>query len=167
MANQQQVKILFVCLGNICRSPTAHGVFQQLIADGEVAQFVLVDSAGTAAYHVGKPPDRRSAKAAAARGYDLNHLRARQVNASDFQCFDYLLAMDTENLFDLQQHCPAEHRHKLRLFLEFGNLGQESVPDPYYGGRDGFDHVLDLVENAAQGLLQHVISVHRIPKPDK
>lgn len=162
MAGEQKVEVLFVCLGNICRSPTAHGVFQKLCEDAGLGQWIGVDSAGTAAYHIGKQPDLRSVKAAASRGYMLNHLRARQVSDLDFQRFDYVLAMDKENLSDLQQRCPVEHSHKVKLFLNYGSLGEEHVPDPYYGGQDGFGHVLDLVEDAAQGLLQYVVKAHRL-----
>ena len=160
MTDKQVVKVLFVCLGNICRSPTAHGVFQKISEDAGLKQIIQVDSAGTAAYHIGNPPDKRSVKAAATRGYELDYLRARKVSDSDFSIFDYLLAMDNENLLDLEQRCPSKYKHKVQLFLNYGTLGEEQVPDPYYGGGAGFDHVLDLVEDAAQGLLEHITRIH-------
>ncbi|MEH6628565.1 MAG: low molecular weight protein-tyrosine-phosphatase [Motiliproteus sp.] len=146
--------VLFVCLGNICRSPTAHGVFVHKVQLLGLQNCVSTDSAGTAAYHVGNPPDRRSSSAAAARGYDLSQLRARQALTEDFHHFDYILAMDESNLFDLQQIAPSDAKAELKLFLDYApNLSITEVPDPYYGGSDGFDQVLDLVEEAADGLL--------------
>ncbi len=151
------VKVLFVCMGNICRSPTAHGVFQKLVEEEGLAHLVEIDSAGTHAYHVGEPPDRRSQAAASNRGYDLSSLRARQVRSGDFEYYDYLLAMDADNLAILEHHCPDEHRHKLRLFLEFASDAPErEVPDPYYGGSRGFEHVLDLIEAASKGLIEEI-----------
>jgi len=146
-------RVLFVCLGNICRSPTAHGVFETLVAQHNLAHLIEVDSAGTAAYHVGNPPDKRSVAAAQQRGYELDHLRARQVTAQDFETFDYILAMDSENLDNLKSIAPANYQGHLGLFLSFGQCLESEVPDPYYGGASGFDHVLDLVENASMGLL--------------
>ncbi len=147
------MKILFVCLGNICRSPTAEGVFRA-VAARELPQRVLtIDSAGTAGYHVGEPPDRRTCEAAARRGYDLSDLRARVVEPSDFDTFDLILAMDRQNLLALERRAPRHARGRLRLFLEFApDRGTLEVPDPYYGGANGFEHVLDLVEAAAYGL---------------
>ena len=159
MSDKQVVKVLFVCLGNICRSPTAHGVFQKISEDAGLGQIIQVDSAGTAAYHVGNPPDNRSIKAAATRGYELNYLRARKVDDADFFSFDYLLAMDNENLQELKQRCPTKHKHKVQLFLNYGTLEEKQVPDPYYGGGSGFGRVLDLVEDAAQGLLEHIARI--------
>ncbi len=153
----KKVKVLFVCLGNICRSPTAHGVFQKLVNDAGLSERVVVDSAGTSGWHIGAPPDKRSAAAARQAGYDLSTLRGRQVAAEDFESFDYVLAMDESNLFDLQEACPPAHSHKLSLFLDFSS--QETwreVPDPYYGDGDGFKLVLSLVEDASRGLLKHV-----------
>lgn len=150
--------VLFVCLGNICRSPTAHGVFEGLVAQAGLAEQILVDSAGTGAWHAGEPPDKRSQAAARARGYELQHLRARQVLASDFERFDYILAMDAQNLRDLEAMRPASYQGELGLFLDY--ISEQSyhreVPDPYYGGAQGFEHVLDLVEQASQGLLAHI-----------
>ena len=150
-------KVLFVCLGNICRSPTADGIFRNLVAQANLDQKILVDSAGTGDWHIGKAPDARTVAAARNRGYDLSVLRARQVNKSDFAEFDYVLAMDNSNLKDLQRMKPFDYKGHLGLFLEFGSRGDYlEVPDPYYGGKEGFDLVLDLVEDAAQGLLNHI-----------
>ncbi|OOV08273.1 low molecular weight protein-tyrosine-phosphatase [Rhodoferax fermentans] len=149
--------ILFVCMGNICRSPTADGVFRQKVAEQGLGQQVRVDSAGTHNYHPGSPPDSRAQAAAAKRGYDLSSLRARQIAAADYTSFDLILVMDQDNLAVLQDDCPSEHQHKLRLLTEFCQVHKASVvPDPYYGGADGFEHVLDLVEDACEGLLVHV-----------
>lgn len=144
--------ILFVCMGNICRSPTAEGVFRHLLeeAGGIVIE---VDSAGTHAYHVGSAPDHRSQSAALRRQFDISSQRARQVANDDFERFDLLLAMDEDNYAILQSRCPPEHQRKVRLFLEYGSMGVRNVPDPYYGGDNGFEHVLDLIEDAARGLL--------------
>ncbi|MFW1677791.1 low molecular weight protein-tyrosine-phosphatase [Pontibacter sp. JAM-7] len=149
-------RILFVCLGNICRSPTAHGVLETLTKQRGLSHLIQVDSAGTAAYHVGNPPDARSARVAKQQGYPLDHLRARQVERNDFQQFDYILAMDDANLMALQQLCPSDYAGYLGRFLEFTELKETEVPDPYYGGADGFEHVLALVVSAANGLLDHL-----------
>jgi protein-tyrosine phosphatase len=142
-------------MGNICRSPTAEGVVRARVERTGLLADVEIDSAGTHDYHVGKAPDERARKAAAARGYDLSALRARRVAELDFVRFDRILAMDRDNLDQLRQVCPAEHRHKLGLFLEYSrNFGEREVPDPYYGGAEGFEHVLDLVEDAANGLIE-------------
>ena len=154
------VRVLFVCLGNICRSPTAHGVFQQLVIKRGFEQIIRVDSAGTGDWHIGRQPDRRSAAAALVRGYDLDTLRARQVSARDFHEHDYILAMDEQNLRDLQALRPADFRGELGLFLTYGSLGLREVPDPYHGESDAFEHVLDLVEDAAEGLLNTLIRRH-------
>ena len=149
--------ILFVCMGNICRSPTADGVFRQKVVDNGLSDLVRVDSAGTHNYHPGSPPDARAQAAAAKRGYDLSALRARQVQAADYAAFDLILVMDQDNLAVLQDDCPPEHQQKLRLLTEFCQVHKASVvPDPYYGGADGFEQVLDLVEDACEGLLAHV-----------
>ncbi|HZV65127.1 MAG TPA: low molecular weight protein-tyrosine-phosphatase [Telluria sp.] len=150
----KKTAILFVCMGNICRSPTAEGVFRQRAAAAGLADALHIDSAGTHGYHVGQPPDTRSMQHAARRGYDLSAQRARQVAASDFERFDHLLAMDRDNLALLAAACPPRHRHKLGLFMQFaGNAGSDVVPDPYYGGARGFDQVLDYIEDAADGLI--------------
>jgi protein-tyrosine phosphatase len=147
-----KTSILFVCMGNICRSPTAEGVFRHR---AEQAGLQLdIDSAGTHAYHVGDPPDQRSMRHAQKRGYDLSAQRARQVSATDFEVFDHILAMDHENLAILRSRCPAQHRHKLGLFMQYASQSDSDiVPDPYYGGAQGFDQVLDYVEDAADGLI--------------
>lgn len=144
-------------MGNICRSPTAEGVTRALAERHGVHAVFEFDSAGTHGYHVGNAPDARTRTAAERRGYDLSALRARQVNAYDFVRFDRILAMDRDNLELLLQACPAEHRSKLGLFLEYGTrFSQDEVPDPYYGGEAGFELVLDLIEDAAQGLLDRL-----------
>lgn len=150
-------KVLFVCLGNICRSPTADGIFNHLVVRTKLDQKIIVDSAGTGDWHIGKAPDTRTVVAARQRGYDLSVLRARQVTARDFDEFDYVLAMDKANLLDLQRIRPSSYAGHLGLFLDFGSRDDyREVPDPYYGGHDGFELVLDLVEDAAQGLLNHI-----------
>lgn len=151
------VKVLFVCMGNICRSPTAHGVFRELVRREGLERQVRVDSAGTHAYHVGNPPDQRAQATAEQRGVQLSDLRARQVKPKDFEKFDYVIAMDQDNLAALQAMCPPGLEERVRLFLDFAPQRPErEVPDPYYGGRQGFEHVFDLVEEAAQGLLNEI-----------
>jgi len=146
--------VLFVCTGNICRSPTADGVFRHLVREAGLESRVKVDSAGTHDYHVGEPPDERAQHHALRRGYDLSALRARKVAHDDFEQFDLLLAMDRGHLRILQRLAPPEHRHKLRLFMDFATARRlDEVPDPYYGGSRGFEEVLDMVEDAARGLL--------------
>jgi protein-tyrosine phosphatase len=147
-------RILFICMGNICRSPTAEAVTRALVERAGLADVVELDSAGTHGYHVGEPPDRRATEAGARRGYDLSRLRARQVGSSDYARFDLLLAMDKANLESLQRNCPPDARNKLRLFLAYARRHrEEEVPDPYYGGVGGFERVLDLIEDAAEGLI--------------
>jgi protein-tyrosine phosphatase len=144
-------------MGNICRSPTAEGVLRALVAREGMARLFDIDSAGTHGYHVGEPPDERACRAAQQRGYDLSQLRARRVNEVDFIRFDHILAMDSENLSLLTRACPEVHRHKLGLFLDYADDCEErEVPDPYYGGGDGFERVLDLVEQAARGLISSI-----------
>jgi protein-tyrosine phosphatase len=151
------VKILFVCLGNICRSPTAEAVFRAVAAREAPELQIEVASAGTAGYHVGAPPDIRTRQAATRRGYDMSLLRARMVEPRDFEEFDLILAMDRENLNVLHRRAPAHVRERVRLFLEFApDAVVTEVPDPYYGGPNGFEEVLDLVEAASRGLLQHL-----------
>ena len=149
--------VLFVCMGNICRSPTADGVFRHKVTERGLQDWIRVDSAGTHNYHPNSPPDDRAQEHAAKRGYDLSPLRARQVSQSDFENFDLILAMDWDNLALLQDICPAEFQKKLRRLTEFC-LKSESpvVPDPYYGGSSGFEQVLDLIEDGCAGLIQHV-----------
>ncbi len=149
------MKILFVCLGNICRSPSAEGVFRDKLAQHGLAGQVEVDSAGTHAYHVGSSPDARAQAAALRRGIDLSGLRGRQVSQGDFEYYDYILAMDRDNLANLEAMCPPEHLHKIHLFLKYaGGVGASEVPDPYYGGGDGFERVLDMLDDASEGLLR-------------
>jgi protein-tyrosine phosphatase len=149
--------VLMVCMGNICRSPTAEGVLRHLVREAGLEAQVHIDSAGTLDYHAGSPPDERSRRHAFQRGYDISALRARQVHRQDFEKFDLILAMDWQNLHELQALCPQQHQHKLRRLMEFAPaaLG-EVVADPYYGGHDGFEAVLDHVEEACRGLLEHV-----------
>lgn len=149
--------ILFVCMGNICRSPTAHGVFRQKVVDQGLGAWVKVDSASTHNYHPGSPPDERSQEHAAKRGYDLSDLRARQIQDADFERHDLILVMDMDNLALVQQECPQAHQYKVRRLTEFSlQHNRTVVPDPYYGGKNGFEDVLDLVEDACEGLIQHV-----------
>lgn len=151
------VKVLFVCTGNICRSPSAEGVFRAMLESEGLAGRVTADSAGTHGYHVGEPPDPRSCRAALARGVDLRPLRARQVGAGDFRAFDLVVAMDRGHLAHLERLCPAAERHRLALFMSFApGQGTPDVPDPYYGAGDGFERVLDLIEAGSRGLIAHL-----------
>lgn len=151
------MRVLFVCMGNICRSPTAEGVFRKIVQDHAPHLNVEIDSAGTHAYHVGEPPDHRAVSAAAGRGYDLAAIRARRVEDSDFENFDYILAMDEDNHALLIERCPEEFRARVRLFLEFHDDPPcTNVPDPYYGSANGFEQVLDLVVGASQGFLKEL-----------
>jgi protein-tyrosine phosphatase len=146
-----------VCMGNICRSPTAEGVLRAHIERAGLAKKVEVDSAGTHAYHVGEPPDPRSQKAAAGRGYQLAHLRARRVAEADFLRFDLILAMDRDNLALLREACPPEEQHRVGLLLKYArNAKHDEVPDPYYGGPEGFERVLDLIEDGCAGLIEEL-----------
>lgn len=156
-ASQRDWRILFVCMGNICRSPTAEGVFRNTARQHAPDLAIRVDSAGTHAYHVGEPPDHRARQAAARRGIDLSGQRARKVTLADFPAFDLVLAMDEDNLGVLSAICPPEYRSRIRLFMDFApGTSARNVPDPYYGGSTGFEHVLDLVEEASLGLLAHI-----------
>ncbi len=151
-----ETSVLFICTGNICRSPTAEGVFRNLVEMKNLNN-ITIDSAGTHDYHVGERPDERSQIAARKRGIDLSNQRARQLTTQDFQEFDYLLVMDHSNYLWASQICPKEHKHKLKYFLEFApELTRKDVPDPYYKGEDGFEEVLDMVEIASQNLLKHL-----------
>lgn len=150
-------KVLFVCMGNICRSPSAEGVFRHMIHEAGLADLVVVDSAGTHGYHIGEGPDARAMAAAAKRGYQIKPRVARQVSADDFRDYDLILAMDWENLSALQQQCAKIHHHKLMLLMRFANEYEEAtVPDPYYGGAEAFSKVLDYIEDACQGVLEVV-----------
>ncbi len=151
------MKVLFVCMGNICRSPTAQGVFEVLLEEEGLRRRVEVDSAGTGPWHAGKQPDSRAQAAASSRGYKLDKQRARQVKVEDFDKFDLILAMDQDNIAELHKICPEHERHKVKLFLSYGNSSEfQEVPDPYYGGQNGFELVLDLIEDAGKGLLQSI-----------
>ncbi len=157
MANKSLFRVLFVCLGNICRSPMAEGTFRALVQGENLQDIIGTDSAGTGSWHVGSPPDRRAQGEMASRGYGISDLRARQVSRADFDAFDLVLAMDYDNLEDLQNLAGAQYEDKVRLFLDFADgEAADEVPDPYHGGPDGFAHVLDLVEAASRGLLAHV-----------
>ncbi|MDV7339919.1 low molecular weight protein-tyrosine-phosphatase [Terasakiella sp. A23] len=151
------VKVLFVCLGNICRSPSAEGVFRDLVEKKGLKSEIIADSAGTSDWHVGGPPDERATKAASIRGVDISTLKARQVTPKDFIQFDYVLAMDRSNYAKLQQMCPDGYEDRLHMFLTFyADSPEEEVPDPYYGGPAGFDYVLDLIEEASVGLIKDI-----------
>jgi protein-tyrosine phosphatase len=148
-------------MGNICRSPTAHGVFRALVQREGLVDRIVIDSAGTHAYHVGNAPDKRAAATALRRGVDLSDLVARRVSDDDFETFDYLLAMDQDNFISLSEICPDHQIEKIHMFMDFApEMRTREVPDPYYGGAAGFDRVFDLVEAAADGLLQHIRRRH-------
>jgi protein-tyrosine phosphatase len=152
------MRLLFVCMGNICRSPSAEGVFRRVLAQRAPDISVEIDSAGTHDYHVGHPPDRRAIEAARRRGIDLSTMRARQVSAEDFARFDLILAMDDENVAELKRRAPAEYHSRIRLLMDFAEEAPlRHVPDPYYGGPSGFEQVLDLLELASEGLLEEVL----------
>lgn len=153
----KQVNVLFVCMGNICRSPTAEGVFRSIVKSENLLEHFNIDSAGTHSYHVGSPPDRRAMQVAKNRGVDISMLKARSVTERDFVSFDFILAMDKNNYHFLTEMCPTLYQEKLKLFLSFAaELPDEEVPDPYYGGMNGFEYVLDLTETASRSLLQAI-----------
>lgn len=155
--SRHEVSVLFVCMGNICRSPTAEGVFRHKVKEAGWLERIHIDSAGTHAYHIGNPPDPRTMQAAQRRGYDLSALRARKVEALDFTRFDYVLAMDEDNLAILERLMPTGHGARVGLFMDYApGYGVREVPDPYYGGPAGFEQVLDMVEAAAEGLLEAI-----------
>lgn len=157
------VKVIFICMGNICRSPTAHGVFRKLVEDEGYSDSIYIESAGTHAYHVGEPPDQRAQQTARERGISLTDLRGQKVKESDYETFDYILAMDDDNYNILASQCPAEYQEKLRLFLDFAeDIQAREVPDPYYGGASGFDQVFDMVEAGSRGLLTDIINKHTL-----
>jgi protein-tyrosine phosphatase len=154
---KNKVSVLFVCMGNICRSPTAEAVFSQYVEHAGLSEFITIDSAGTHDYHIGQPPDKRTQRAALQRGYDMSSLRGRQVDLADFHRFDYVLAMDIANLDNLQRLAPLDSQTQAKLFLSYArNHAEHEVPDPYFGGAEGFERVLNMVEDAAEGLLQHI-----------
>ena len=158
-----KVKVLFVCMGNICRSPTAEGVFRKVVKDAGLEHKFEIDSAGTIGYHAGERPDQRAQDAASNRGYDLSKQKARQVKARDYEYYDYILAMDRDNYSGLEKICPVGSEHKLQLFLSYApNLETDEVPDPYYGGVSGFERVLDMIEQASEGLLAEIRQQHRL-----
>lgn len=157
--------ILFVCMGNICRSPMAEGVFRHLALEAGIKEAndggITCDSAGTAGYHVGDPPDPRSVRTAAQYGIDLSAQRARKLQQQDFEVFDHVLAMDEDNLSGMMRLCPSDLRPRLGLFMDYApGLGLSEVPDPYYGGQDGFEYCYELVREAGEGLLQKIIDDH-------
>jgi len=161
MSESAKVKVLFVCMGNICRSPTAHGVFRHLVRQAGLETLIEIDSAGTHGYHVGAPPDDRAQETARGRGVDIGDLRARRAEVEDFLNYDYILAMDQDNYRGLARICPRGMKDKLMLFMDFApELRRREVPDPYYGGQQGFEQVFDMVEAAAQGLLDEISRRH-------
>ena len=151
-----KVSVLFVCLGNICRSPTAEGIFRKLVEREALSHVIDIDSAGTSDWHVNEAPDPRTIRVAKTRGVDLSALRGRQVTRDDFNKFDYVLAMDNSNLNNLERLQPTQHDAHLGLFLDFGQSKGQEVPDPYHGGEAGFNHVYDLIDEASRGLLQSI-----------
>ena len=155
------VNVLFVCLGNICRSPTAHGLFQQAVNQAQLEKMIEIDSAGTGDWHVGHAPDPRAQSTALERGYDISHLRARKVFVSDFDRYDYILGMDKQNMSDLLALCPEHYRGVVGLFLEVSNVGQGlEVPDPYYGDQQHFQQAIQLIEEGSKGLLERIRKEH-------
>lgn len=157
------VRVLFVCLGNICRSPTAEGVFRALVESEGLAGKIEIDSAGTHAYHVGEGPDPRAQDAAARRGIDLSPLRGRRATTADIREFDYVLAMDEDNYANLLHIAPMQYESRVRLLMAFApERPEDEVPDPYFGGEGGFDRVLDMIEDAARGLLADIRRQHNI-----
>lgn len=157
------VKVLFVCMGNICRSPTAHGVFREQVKRAGLSKQIEIDSAGTGPWHVGKAPDSRAKSVAKGRGIKLDDLKARQVCNNDYQYYDYILAMDKSNLSDLKAQAAENVHDKIHLFLDYHpDLSKEEVPDPYYGGQAGFEHVFDLVEAAGEKLLEEIRLRHHL-----
>jgi len=162
-----KVTVLFVCMGNICRSPTAHGVFRKLVEEEGLSDRIFIDSAGTYGYHVGHSPDPRAQETARRRGIDISDLKARKAESVDFDLFEYILAMDESNYEELMQIAPAGKEQKVRLFMEFApDLGWREVPDPYYGGPTGFERVFDMVEKACRGLLADIQRVHLAESAD-
>ncbi|MEO8385316.1 MAG: low molecular weight protein-tyrosine-phosphatase [Betaproteobacteria bacterium] len=162
------MKVLFVCLGNICRSPTAEAVFDKLVAEHGLTDVLEVDSAGTNGFHIGQSPDPRSVKCAAKRGIDLTPLRGRQIERADFERFDYVIAMDDENVRQLSALCPESQHGKFSLLLSYADrCNYREVPDPYYGGTREFELVLDLIESGCRGLLDHLLRDDLMPVADR
>jgi protein-tyrosine phosphatase len=157
---REKISVLFVCMGNICRSPTAEGVFRYYVHEAGLAERIEVDSAGTHAYHVNEPPDRRAQAAAERRGISLEGIRARRIHVTDFERHNLILAMDRDNLALLRDFADAQHHNKIRLFLDYSAGRETEVPDPYYGGPAGFERVLDLVEDASRRLLDILRKQH-------
>lgn len=159
MNNKKKTSILFVCMGNICRSPTAEGIFRHILMEKSLTDFFDLDSAGTHAYHVDAPPDHRAQETAKSRGIDLSDLRGRKITVEDFDKFDYVLAMDKDNYAILDEMCPSAKKEQLKLFLDFAkDVNFDEVPDPYYGGTGGFEKVFDMLEQASYGLIEHIQS---------
>ncbi len=156
------VKVLFICMGNICRSPTAHGVFQQRVVDAGLDDKIFVDSAGTHSYHIGNQPDERSQAAALQRGYDLSDQQAQKLISKHGAEFDYLLVMDDTNYHDASDILSSDGVDKLEYFLSYQSGENDHVPDPYYGGEQGFEDVLDMVEEASDSLLEHIKRKHKL-----
>jgi len=155
------IRVLFVCLGNICRSPSAEGVFRALVNEHGLSDRIGTDSCGTSTWHIGSPPDNRARGEAKRRGISIDDLRARALKPDDFEIFDYILAMDGSNLFNLEAACPDVHRAKVHLLLEFApDHPEREVPDPYYGGAEGFAQAFDMIDNAAAGLLADIQRRH-------
>ena len=153
-------KVLFVCLGNICRSPTAQGVFEKMLEKEGLKEKIESDSCGTSSWHIGSPPDSRSLKHALKRGYDFRHLRGRQVHQNDFEKFDLILAMDESNYYNLINESKKEYHSKIKLILDYSKTKLKSVPDPYYKGEEGFEEVLDLLEEACANLIKKLITTN-------
>lgn len=150
------MKVLFVCLGNICRSPTAEGVFRRALERAGMADEIEIDSCGVGNWHIGKAPDARAQQAALQRGIDISGLRARQLSEQDFTQFDYVLGMDQDNLRAMRELTPAHSQAHVGLFLAFAGTPGAEVPDPYFGGDEGFEQVLDMIEAASDGLIRHL-----------
>ena len=154
MATEKKIGVLFVCMGNICRSPTAEAVFRHAVRQAGLQPVIECDSAGTHGYHIGEPPDKRAQQAALGRGYDMSNLRGRKVSRKDFEKFDHVVAMDRHNLALLEDLCPTLHAHKLALYCDFhAEYAGREVPDPYYGGPQGFEQVLDMIEAVSESLV--------------
>ena len=157
-----KTKVLFVCMGNICRSPTAHGVMQHKVENRALLNRIEIDSAGTHAYHVGEQSDPRSRATAARKGIDMEYIRARKISILDYDEYDYILAMDAENLDLIHYYAPNDHKAKVSLFLAYANqagtVDEQEVPDPYYGGDAGFEHVFSLVDRGCDALIDHILS---------